>query len=126
MDKVRVIRIIIYEGDRDWVERTLIGSISGTRMMDKENAIHVCTIGKFPEIMSSSPRETRYACGDENTPGNFVIFAGPFLTEEEALAVNGESDKSRIIKFDKSGVDTIIYTWGVATSKWVPHKETEH
>ena len=126
MDKVRVIRIIIYEGDRDWVERTLIGSISGTKMMDKENAIHVSTIGTFPEIMSSTPRETRYACGNECTPGNFTMFTSPFLTEEEAKAVPGESDKSRIVKFDKSGIDIIIYTWGVATSEWIAHKETEH
>ena len=54
MDIVRVIRIIVYEGERDWVERQIERSITGTKVPNPKhphNKISVSTLGEFPEIM---------------------------------------------------------------------------
>lgn len=42
MDKIRSIRMIVLEGERDWVEKTLEKSIQGTVVVDPEagNKIH--------------------------------------------------------------------------------------
>jgi hypothetical protein len=56
-EKVRVLRIIEYVGDREWVEDTLKkGSIpaDGTKCFGKEgNIIKSCLIDKFPEILKN-------------------------------------------------------------------------
>lgn len=55
MDRVRVMRIIIYEGSREWVEKTLERSIHGTRIMTKfgelDGRITAHTVNEFPEII---------------------------------------------------------------------------
>lgn len=53
-DKVRVLRIIEYVGDREWVEDTLKkGSIpaDGAKDFGKGKIIKSCLIDKFPEIL---------------------------------------------------------------------------
>ena len=51
MDKVRVLRIVEYEGDREWVEKTVKNSIHGEKMVGTDRKIRVATIGVYPEIM---------------------------------------------------------------------------
>ncbi len=53
MDKIRVFRILCYEGDRDWVERTVADSIHGTKITD-HGTIKAATIGDFPEVVVRS------------------------------------------------------------------------
>lgn len=59
-DQVRVLRIIEYVGDREWVEATLHnGSIpaDGTKKFcshdnpESKNVIKSCLVDKFPEII---------------------------------------------------------------------------
>ena len=57
MDRVRVIRIVVYEGPRDWVEATVKKSIHGTRDVGPGRAIHASTIGAYPEILTVSQEE---------------------------------------------------------------------
>jgi len=62
MDIIRIIRIIMYEGEREWVERTINGSITGTKTPDfgkPYNKISVITLGNFPEIMNGITKETK-------------------------------------------------------------------
>ena len=42
MDKIRAIRMIVLEGERDWVEKTLENSMQGTVVIDPKtgNKIH--------------------------------------------------------------------------------------
>lgn len=55
MDRVRVLRVIEYVGDREWVENTLSRSIQGTKVVDskygKANEIRTAIVGNFPEIL---------------------------------------------------------------------------
>ncbi len=62
MDMIRVLRIIMYEGEREWVERTINGSITGVKIADlgkPYNKISVNTLGNFPEIMDSIGKDIR-------------------------------------------------------------------
>lgn len=55
-DEIRVLRIIEYRGPRSWVEKTIAGSIHGTRFVGEPNrTISANTIGLFPEILT--PKE---------------------------------------------------------------------
>ena len=53
MDRVRVIRIVEYDGDRDWVEKTVAKSIQGTKVIEgtRNMTIRAVTLGTYPEIM---------------------------------------------------------------------------
>lgn len=55
MDRVRVMRIIIYDGPREWVEKTIERSITGTRIIDPTDgvvkAISTFDLNVFPEII---------------------------------------------------------------------------
>lgn len=60
-DKVRVLRIIEYVGDRDWIEMTLKGGSIPTEGIKEfhshehkewKNVIKSAIIDKFPEIIS--------------------------------------------------------------------------
>lgn len=58
-EKVRVLRISEYVGDKEWVENTLKnGSVpaDGTKMVDShgKNMIKSCLIDKFPEILEET------------------------------------------------------------------------
>jgi hypothetical protein len=51
---VRVIRVLIYEGERDWVESTVNGSIHGMCIHNPcmpWNKMHAMQVGEFPEIL---------------------------------------------------------------------------
>ena len=54
-DRVRVMRILIYDGPRDWVERTIERSITGVRVIDPTDSVRKTiagyTINQFPEII---------------------------------------------------------------------------
>jgi len=51
MDKVRVLRIIEYVGEREAVEETVANSIHGTREVSKNLTINAATIGMYPEVI---------------------------------------------------------------------------
>ena len=51
-DIIRVLRIIEYQGPRDWVEKTLSTSIYGTKYVSPDCKISAATIGSFPEILN--------------------------------------------------------------------------
>jgi len=49
-ETVRIFKLVIYEGNRDWVESTVANSIIGTKHISfSGNRIHAFTIGQFPE-----------------------------------------------------------------------------
>ncbi len=60
MDIVRVLRIIEYVGPRKWVERTIAGSIHGTKELGFGQQIKAVTIGAYPEILHEQPDEGKY------------------------------------------------------------------
>jgi hypothetical protein len=56
MDKVRVLRVLEYVGDRAKVEAVIAGSIHGSRVFGFTGnflEIRAATIGVYPEILSS-------------------------------------------------------------------------
>jgi hypothetical protein len=53
-DKVRVLRILEYVGDREWVEECLKGSVvplNGQKQLNNGNIIKSALIDNFPEIL---------------------------------------------------------------------------
>jgi hypothetical protein len=54
MDKVRVLRIIEYVGDRNMVEDTVEKSIQGTKQISPLLSIKAATIGSYPEILETT------------------------------------------------------------------------
>lgn len=61
-DIVRVIRILEYVGEREWVEMTLERSIQGTFHVPGKakvnlNIIKAVTLGSFPEIIARSEED---------------------------------------------------------------------
>lgn len=52
MDKVRVLRVVEYIGTREWVERTVAGSLHGTMVL-KDGEIRAATVGAYPEVLSA-------------------------------------------------------------------------
>jgi hypothetical protein len=48
MSRVRVLRLIEYIGEREWVEETTKRSLHGTKVLDRGQIVGV-TIGEFPE-----------------------------------------------------------------------------
>ena len=64
MDKVRVLRIIEYVGDREPVEETIRKSIHGRKQIDFKSGtviITAATIGDYPGILNSNNRAVRNA-----------------------------------------------------------------
>lgn len=51
--------ILCYEGDRDWVERTINGSIHGERVIGDYGSIKAATIGDFPEVLEEPKLDDR-------------------------------------------------------------------
>jgi hypothetical protein len=58
-DRVRVMRVLIYEGPRDWMETTLNKSIKGTIHVGHGATISAATIGEFPEIIKAHEEATK-------------------------------------------------------------------
>lgn len=70
-DIVRVMRVIIYEGDRDWVEDQVNNSIKGTRIFKNFKTkfggkITVQTINEFPEIIKNHENNSEENLNDHN------------------------------------------------------------
>lgn len=59
-EKIRVLRVLEYIGEREWVENTLSRSIKGTLIVDskKGNLIKAATLGDFPEVLNREEIET--------------------------------------------------------------------
>jgi len=52
MDRVRVIRVLEYEGPRDWIEVTLAqNAVKGTRNFGGGCVIREATVGAFPAVV---------------------------------------------------------------------------
>ena len=59
-DKVRVLRILEYVGEREWVEECLKGSIvplNGQKQVGKKGLIKSAVIDTFPEILDRKDSE---------------------------------------------------------------------
>ena len=54
--KVRVVRVLIYEGDMRWMKVQIEKSIQGTKIVQHpqfgEQKIHAYTMGEIPEVIS--------------------------------------------------------------------------
>lgn len=53
MDIIRVLRLIEYEGPRDWVEDTLSRAVKGTLIVRNDCIIRAATLGDFPSLVGS-------------------------------------------------------------------------
>lgn len=55
-DRVRVIRIVEYVGEREWVEKTVANAVHGTRQFGPQpyNTVTAATLGDFPETISDA------------------------------------------------------------------------
>ena len=63
MDKIRVIRVLEYVGERKWVEALLAQrGIKGTRVIENGGIIREAIVGDFPEIVEE---ETEVITRDE-------------------------------------------------------------
>lgn len=52
MDKVRVLRILEYEGDREWIEKTLsCRGVKGSYTIPGKGTIKEAIVGEFPTIL---------------------------------------------------------------------------
>ncbi len=61
MDKVRVIRVLEYVGERKWVEALLAQrGVKGTRVIENGGIIREAFLGDFPEIVEEE-KKTRPA-----------------------------------------------------------------
>lgn len=61
-DRVRVLRLVEYEGPREWVEATVAKSLQGTKEMKSNGQpafIRTATLGSFPEILAPA-KETSH------------------------------------------------------------------
>jgi hypothetical protein len=62
-DRVRVMRILIYDGPREWVEKTVQRSIMGTKVIDPNDSvkkyISAYTLSEFPEIIKAHEEDTK-------------------------------------------------------------------
>ena len=56
-DKVRVVRIVQYEGPRSNVERVVAQSIHGTHTFGQDVYISAATLGTYPEILEKALAE---------------------------------------------------------------------
>lgn len=60
MDRVRVLRLVEYEGPRQWVEQTVALAIHGRRLVghaasaDNAGYITGVTISQYPEILEAA------------------------------------------------------------------------
>lgn len=58
---VRVMRLIIYEGPRSWVEKTISTSIKGTKLIPRNPKEHIkitaVTLNEFPEIIKQHEQD---------------------------------------------------------------------
>uniref|UniRef100_A0A6H1ZFX8 Uncharacterized protein n=1 Tax=viral metagenome TaxID=1070528 RepID=A0A6H1ZFX8_9ZZZZ len=48
---MKVIRLIIYDGDSDWVLKTISDSIQGTRTISTGGSITAITLGTLPDSL---------------------------------------------------------------------------
>lgn len=55
-DRVRVLRLIEYEGPRSWVESTVLRAIHGTRVIGPANNQRITgvTLTQYPEVLSAA------------------------------------------------------------------------
>jgi len=61
MDRVRVIRVLEYEGPRIWLESTLANNaVKGTKILGNGATIREAILGEFPEIVEEE-KKTRPA-----------------------------------------------------------------
>ena len=69
-DFIRVLRIVQYEGPREWVERTVTNAVHNTRIVGPGKRITACTLGAFGESIgepkpytpdTTDPAERRFA-----------------------------------------------------------------
>jgi len=69
MRQVRVLRVIEYVGDEDWVKWQVEQSIHGVRKVDGSKGkgeIRVATVGVYPEVLENLPEDNRQDVGDFN------------------------------------------------------------
>lgn len=58
MDRVRVIRVLEYEGPRDWIEKTLANNVvKGTKDFGRGYTIREAIVGDFPTIVEEVKKE---------------------------------------------------------------------
>lgn len=58
MDRVRVIRVLEYEGSREWVEYSLSQrGVKGIKVMDNGGTIREAIVGDFPAIVEEVKEE---------------------------------------------------------------------
>lgn len=50
-DTVRVLRVVEYIGDREWVEKAVGNSLHGTKVIVGKGEIRAATIGAYPELL---------------------------------------------------------------------------
>lgn len=57
-DRVRVLRVLEYEGTREWLEFTLSNNaIKGTKIFDNGCTIREASIGEFPQVVEEPKEE---------------------------------------------------------------------
>lgn len=54
---IRVLRVIEYVGDRQWVEDTVAKSIHGTKQITPTRSIRASTIGTYPDYFTTTTVE---------------------------------------------------------------------
>lgn len=65
-DVIRVLRVIEYVGERDWVEQTVANSIHGEKCIGRGNVIRAATIGITNEIIARGADQAGLADHDND------------------------------------------------------------
>jgi hypothetical protein len=53
-EQVRVLRIIEYVGEREWVEQTVLRAIQNTKVVKPNCTITAVTLTQYPEILEAA------------------------------------------------------------------------
>ena len=69
-EKVRVLRVIEYVGDREWVEATVAKSLHGTKHVISipGGTIRAATIGEYPEVLDRDEDDSHWKARDTTSP----------------------------------------------------------
>ena len=85
---VRVLRLLEYVGERDWVEHTISNNgVKGERKCGGANVIREATIGQFPEIVEVKP---------ENIDGLIDVYT--FVSSRLGHYDNDSSREARLLQ----------------------------
>lgn len=105
-DRVRVLRVLEYEGPREWIEATLnTRAVKGTRDIGNGCSIREALVGDFPQVVEE-PKEESLPVMLSVIELNLMGRLGWEFSEDSSPAVKIEVPSGKIIAHEGSEVWT--------------------